>query len=294
MRSQNHLALGVSLWVLLLAGTTSAMAQADTSFDTGCGELPFQSIAKKHPIDDHCGIEGVTAPTDTGNQQQNRLKNNFCLKSTPVVVKPADLVTLQKKVDGLTGFKYGSGRSVPKDRTPLQNIGTSGGKTIGEGTLVTVVGYMVDAHYSDVKAGEGVNCKQSGNEPNDIHFSISTRKVNLSTDKKAKQAQLCKLVTGEISPHSRPEDWEAASLARVDNVRVRLTGQLFFDASHVPCRPNKPVNPARKSVWEIHPIYRIEVCKDGTQCRATADADWVALDAWIHDQQELEVGEPQD
>ena len=294
MSSQNHLALAVSLWLLLLAGTTSAMAQPDTSFDTGCGDPPFNAIAKKHPIDDHCGIEGVTSPTDTGNQQQNRLKNNFCLRDTPVVIKPADLVTLQKKVDKLVGFKYGSGRSVPKDRTPLKDIGTSGGKTIGEGTLVTVVGYMVDPHYSDVKEGEGVNCKQPGNEPNDIHFSISTGKVNLSADKKAKQAQLCKLVTGEISPHFRPEDWEVAPLGRVGNVPVRLTGQLFFDASHVPCRPNKPVNPARKSVWEIHPIYRMEVCKDTSQCRSTVDADWVPLDQWVHQQQDEDVGEPQD
>jgi hypothetical protein len=45
------------------------------------------------------------------------------------------------------------------------------------------------------------------------------------------------------------------------HLQVRLKGQLFFDASHVPCRPGKPVNPARSSVWEIHPIYSVDVCK---------------------------------
>jgi len=294
MNLRNHLALGASLGVLLLAAMGSAVAQPDTSFDTGCGDLPFKTIAKKHPIDDFCGIEGVTAAEDTGNQQQNRLKNNFCRRGTPVVIKPTDLVTLQKKVDKLEGFKYGSGRSVPKDRTPLKDIGTSGGKPIGEGTLVTIVGFMVDAHYSDVKEGEGVNCKKKGNEPNDIHFSISTKRVTLSSDKKKKQAQLCKLVTGEISPHSRPEEWEVDSLDKLQDARVRLTGQLFFDASHKPCKPNQPVNPARKSVWEIHPTYRIEVCKDGSPCRAAVDDDWVAFDQWVHSQQETEIGEPHD
>lgn len=90
--------------------------------------------------------------------------------------------------------KSGSGRSVPTDREPLKELLSKNGGTIGEGTLVTVAGYMIDPHYSDVKKGEGVNCKRHGNEPNDIHFSIGTKWVDVDElDKDAKQAQLCSL-----------------------------------------------------------------------------------------------------
>ena len=47
-------------------------------------------------------------------------------------------------------------------------------------------------------------------------------------------------------------------------LQLRLTGQLFYDASHKPCvfSGGKIVerhSPERRSIWEIHPIYRIEV-----------------------------------
>ncbi|MBZ5521925.1 MAG: hypothetical protein LAP21_06760 [Acidobacteriia bacterium] len=273
--------------------TIYAMGQADTPFETGCGPVPFHDIAVEHKgVDDVCGIGGVAGDTDVGNQQQNRAKNNFCLTGDPVTVRTTDLLTLQKKVDDLEDFRYGSGRSVPKDRSPLQDLATVGGKKVGEGTLVEIVGYMMDPHYSDVSKGEGVNCKKSGNERNDIHFSISRLWRDIDyTDRKQVQAALCKLVTGEISPHFRPESWEVEHLSKLENIPVRLTGQLFFDASHVPCRAGKPVNPARASVWEIHPIYAIDVCKTKTKCRANVDSDWITMDAWAQKQHEDEESE---
>ena len=280
-------------FVLLIAGVIGASCQPDTPFVTPCGAMPFQSIAVEHKgVDDVCGIDGVTSPGDVGNIQQNAIKNNFCLKSDPVQLKPQDLITLQKKVDALQDFKFGSGRSVPKDRTPLHDIATFSGTSVGEGVLVQVVGYMVDPHYSDVKAGEGVNCKKHGNEPNDIHFSIASKWIEIDdSNSKAKQAQLCKLVTGEISPHYRPETWEVSDLTQLERIPLRLTGQLFFDASHVPCRPGKPVNPARASVWEIHPIYAIDVCKSKNQCRVSVASDWIPLNEWVEAQHEQNVSE---
>jgi hypothetical protein len=270
-------------------------AQEGTAFEAGCA-LPFQAIAVQHKgIDDSCGIAGVASEKDVGNQQQNRIKNNFCLKSTPIMLKPTDLVTLQAKVDALADFKYGSGRSVPADRSPLKNVWSDNGSPIGEGVLVVVVGYMIDPHYSDVKKGEGVNCKEHGNQPNDIHFSIGTKWIDVDElDAESKQAQLCKLVTGEISPHYRPETWEVDHLSKLVRVPVRLTGQLFFDASHVPCRPGKPVNPARRSVWEIHPIYRVDVCKSKKQCRVDVESDWISLNEWADAQEEHNASESEE
>lgn len=283
-------AVGIIAALLLLSAYV--LAQADTAFDPGC-QLPFQSIALKHKgFDDACGIEGITSPTDVGNQQQNRIKNDFCLKSQPVILKPDDLAGLQKKVDALDDFKYGSGRSVPKDRSPLNDIGKKNDTAIGEGTLVVVVGYMIDPHYSDVKKGEGVNCKTPGDETNDIHFNIANKWIDVDQlDTDAKQAQLCKLVSGEISPHFRPEGWEVDHLDKLAHLQVRLKGQLFFDASHVPCRPGKPVNPARSSVWEIHPIYKVDVCKKKKGCQVDVDSDWISLNEFSGQEDEKNASE---
>lgn len=276
----------------LLLLSIPSMAQQGTKFEAGC-QLPFESIALEHKgFDDSCGIGGVAASTDVGNQQQNRIKNGFCLTAKPVALKPQDLAALQKKVDALSDFKFGSGLSVPIDRSPLKDISSKNGVPIGEGTLVVVVGYMIDPHYSDVKAGEGVNCKHPGNEPNDIHFNIGSKWVEVDQlDKDAKKAQLCKLISGEISPHFRPESWEVDHLDKLVRIPVRLTGQLFFDASHVPCRPNKPVNPARSSVWEVHPIYNVEVCKTKKHCRVDVDSDWITLNDFSKDEDERNASE---
>lgn len=293
-QTSRHLLPTIAL-VGLLVASSSLRAQVNTEFHAGC-PLPFDAIAEEHVgVDDYCGIEGETAVDDTGNQQQNRIKNDFCLKGDPVVIAPNTLVRLQKRIDQQGKIKYGSGRSTPVDRTPLQDVLTVSGEKIGEGSLITMVGYVVDPHYADVSNGEGVNCKESGDEPNDIHFSISSRPVTIDySDKKASKAQLCKLVTAEISPHFRPAEWEVDQLDDLGEVQVRLKGQLFFDASHKPCSPGKNVNPARASVWEIHPIYSIDVCKSGGPCRATVDADWTPLDKWEAAKGEVRPDETED
>jgi hypothetical protein len=60
-------------------------------------------------------------------------------------------------------------------------------------------------------------------------------------------------------------------------LRVRLTGPLFYDASHKPCILNsagkviRRESPARQTIWEIHPVYSIEVFD-------TSKSKWVDLD----------------
>jgi len=52
-----------------------------------------------------------------------------------------------------------------------------------------------------------------------------------------------------------------------------------FDASHVPCAPDKEANPARLSLWEIHPVYAIDVCSETTiaACRIDDESLWTPL-----------------
>src|SRR6266478_3301301 len=68
-------------------------------------------------------------------------------------------------------------------------------------------------------------------------------------------------------PHHRPLEWTACNVNDVANsgLRVRVSGQQFFDGSHLPCKNGIPdgSNPKRASLWEIHPIYSFEVCPAG-------------------------------
>jgi hypothetical protein len=60
---------------------------------------------------------------------------------------------------------------------------------------------------------------------------------------------------------------------------VRVRGPLFFDASHVPCTPDKEANLARLSLWEIHPAYAIDVCSETTiaTCGIDDESLWTPL-----------------
>jgi hypothetical protein len=77
--------------------------------------------------------------------------------------------------------------------------------------------------------------------------------------------------------------WNNDNLDQVIDLErpVRITGQLFFDGSHVPCKDGEPVgsNPRRLSVWEIHPIYHLDVCKFETlqKCDPAKATAWQPL-----------------
>jgi hypothetical protein len=66
---------------------------------------------------------------------------------------------------------------------------------------------------------------------------------------------------------------------------VRIAGQLFFDGSHVACTSEGKAgfNPITKhndferlALWEIHPIYAIDICKhsEKSQCSASDRSAW--------------------
>ena len=47
-------------------------------------------------------------------------------------------------------------------------------------------------------------------------------------------------------------------------------------------------SPKRISLWEIHPVYAIDVCKKKSisSCRRDVESDWEALDVFLsHDEE---------
>jgi len=262
--------------VLLVPG--AAFAQG--SFSDHCANgspLPFAAIEVKQPIDQSCGVQGTsTAPANS--HLQNQVKNNFCATvpgGQPETITPQNLVDLQAR----TTVPSGQGKE-PTDRTPLQNL--------GEGKLVRMAAFLFEAHYADLGSGETVNCNGATAADNDVHIALVSQA----------DAKECDSVTAEISPHYRPASWaqignfetynsktkqyapNPAMAARLQAQPYRITGQLFFDASHEPCPCTTTCTPSRSSDWEIHPVYSIEVCKAGTACDQNNDSDWLAFDAW--------------
>lgn len=235
-------------------------------FNAGC-PVPFENLKSTGRPVDHCGIDG-TGSTES-QLTQNRAKNNLCLTARPVPITHLSFVKLQAAVEQ-KNIAFGSPQHLPEDRSLLQNLYTTTyGDRIGEGVLVAYVGYVLNAHYSDVSSGESVNCKMLGKINNDIHITLAPNPT----------ATACQGIVAEIIPHFRPLAWEdIVSMPR--NHPVRIIGQLFFDASHHPCRPRKPASPPRVSLWEIHPIYAIDICKGTTptQCQGNDPQAWIPFD----------------
>jgi hypothetical protein len=262
----------------LLWAAVVCMAQA--GFPDHCSDgsaLPFASIEVKHTIDSTCGLTGkATAPAKS--KLQNAVKDNFCAGSggtPPEEFTPQKLIDLQAATTVPSGF-----RKEPSDRQPLTDL--------GEGKLVRMKAFLVEAHHADLGGGETVNCNGGTESQNDIHMAMGA-----TTD-----TQECDSVSAEISPHYRPKSWDEighyerfnqstkkyvpdpAMDARLRAHPYRITGQLFFDASHKVCPCGTTCTPVRASLWEIHPVYAIEVCKAGTACDESNDDHWLAFDDW--------------
>ena len=99
-------------------------------------------------------------------------------------------------------------------------------------------------------------------------------------------------MTAEIISHRRPIDWDIlgrmtgtpaakkltiaqGKLADENLTRpIRVRGQLMFDASQPLCTANGQRSgnePARRSGWEIHLVYAIDVCKATSMATCAMD-----------------------
>lgn len=231
---------------------SAQISKQQGTFTPAC-TLPFNGV-RNPASDDRCGIQG--GKSDPSSQAESEAKNNFCAPTHDV-----DVMTYQKLIE-----LQGQSTNVPKnlpDRKEVENL--------GEGNYVSYVAVIKDAHYSDTTGGEAVNCNQSGNPPNDIHIVLMSDSSD--TDE-------CHSTTAEMSPHYRPTNWTPARLNALGKP-VRIKGQLFYDNSHAICTASSRPNPKRASLWEIHPVYSIEVCQLGDldKCRnSTSPADWTAVE----------------
>lgn len=263
------------------APSHAAAGSQESALGLSCS-VPFDSIKQMHPIDDACGTDG-SASEGTAQAAQNDAKNNFCRTGTPTDLTFGDFDSLQQAAVA-RHVPFGSAFHLPSDRSVLASlIQASGGATIGEGTVVRLAAYVIDAHYSNVNNGESVNCQTPGQESNDIHIVLG----------QTPDDDPCKSVTAEMSPHFRPDMWTPDVLDQLAGRPLRFTGQLFFDASHKPCSNSSRASPPRRALFEIHPVYAVDVCRAPTvgdksallqQCANGDEDNWVSLQAWLGDE----------
>jgi hypothetical protein len=238
------------------------------SFSPGC-DSPTYPSSDGTPADSACGLEG----SGGAEAAQNKAKNDFCASGDPQATSFDDLKNLQAQVTSDTSINWGNRNTADRkkgpttDRAPLEQM--------GEGKLVVVNGFVLIARQ---EGAESVNC---GKVPpatppyHDIHISLVPS---------ADETSECNGIVVEMSPHHRPAEWTAANVNKLGKAHlpVRVTGHLFFDSSHLPCDGGQASagNPKRFSLWEVHPIYKLEVCTGNCD----GDGTWVALSDWVNNQ----------
>ncbi|HEX7956877.1 MAG TPA: hypothetical protein VF508_08050 [Pyrinomonadaceae bacterium] len=247
---------------------------AAVKFKPACAKPKYPSPAPSASpeIDSECGLNGAGAGPEGA---QDAVKNNFCATgATPRAVTVASLTGLQAQVEKNASINFGSAargsrkKGPTTDRAPL--------KKLGEGQLVSLRAYILTARP---EGPESVNCKTGvADKPafHDIHISLVAS---------ADVTDECSGVVAEMSPHHRPDSWSHVNLDKVARAQlpVRVTGQLYFDSSHFPCANGQSAgagNPKRVSLWEVHPIYKFEVCTAGCDGAGT----WQTLDEWAKSQ----------
>ncbi len=267
--------------VSLVAGVALALLTGEgfaSGFDPGC-EVYFDDIAKRRPIDRWCEASGAASPGP--HAEQNKAKNDFCahVGRSVVNLRTSDFLDLETAVDS-AGIAFGGRQPdgsyrLPADRSDLTRLIRIDGVDVGEGSFVRYVGFIANARYAPKNSGESVNCNRNRWQYKDIHLEL------LATNAPAATTGCNPWITAEISPHLRPDRWRVKHLHAVqrNSNPIRVSGHLFFDGSHEAC----PDSNYRLSIWEIHPVYAIDVCTNFSlpECDIDDEAAWTPLHEWV-------------
>ncbi len=236
--------------------TTAATDQGSQDFAQSCESPAFPS--EPTLVDSACGVAG----SGGAETAQNKQKDDFCASGDPEAIDFDKLKELQTQVANDASINWGNRNAATHQKGPATDRAHL--QQIGEGKLVSLNGFVFIARQ---EGKESVNCGPAvPNQPvyHDIHISI----VN-----NASEADECNSVVVEMSPHHRPVEWSAENVEKLakSHTPVRVTGHLFFDSSHVPCVSGQSVagNPKRFSLWEIHPVYKFEVCTENCNAQGT-------------------------
>ena len=156
----------------------------------------------------------------------------------------------------------------PADRDQIKSIETAEG-TVGEGSRVRLVAFLSEG-TPHANNGESVNCNLKKEANNDIHISVTETKNGSEFEG----------IVVEMIPQDRPENWTSQEIKKLRGKVLLIEGGLFYDNLHVAngdaSNPVPGGQPKRFSLWEIHPVTSVKVCKKPkvSQCDPERASDW--------------------
>lgn len=259
--------LGRQLWSALILVLSAVLCGAAQGQSCPNPQYPSPSPA---PIDStSCGPAG----SGGAETSQNEAKNNFCASGPAQPTTISQMVALQQQVQTDKSIPFGNPDTHPLTTRPGPATDRSALVKLGEGNEVVVSGFVKIARQ---EGAESVNCGTGKGVPDQPEY----HDMHISIVESYSQGE-CSGVVVEMIPHHRPTSWTSDLVNQVAAAKlpVRVIGQLMVDSSHTPCVSGRAVSgdPARASLWEVHPIYKFEVC---TQSDCSSGSGWVPLEAW--------------
>lgn len=213
---------------------------------------------------------GVALKKTSDGGLRNMAKRHIPAGTSAATLDLADFAMLQADVDQKTGVDAAQQKSqFAPTRDALQHLNTAHGM-VSEGELVQVVVHVTIARDEHP---ESVNC--AGKDGMDIHLSLGPQGATEYPG-----------IVGEIIPQlPKPTGWDSTTLNRLHTAQlpVLVVGGLTYDNEHLvngdPAH-KKSGQPARMSLWEVHPITEFFVCESGT-CDPAQRGQWIALTDWV-------------
>jgi hypothetical protein len=120
-----------------------------------------------------------------------------------------------------------------------------------EGIPISIEGYLAGVK---LEGPESTNCHASDNDLRDYHLWLT------STPNEDRSASIVVEATPRV--RAKHPSWSITNLNHLvkEQQKVRISGWLMLDPEH----PDQ-VGKTRGTIWEIHPIMKIEVENDGWQ-----------------------------
>ena len=169
---------------------------------------------------------------------------------------------------------------------------------LGEGNIHTVIAYLYFAEDTGKGTAtlppnsETANCKLTATNTFDYHLGLgfdpalaaSARSGRPKPGDAAFTALEKHSVVAEMTPYTRHTKWTFDRVNALQGQQVKIVGQLMVDNTHFNKKDDCHFSPAqpgcwRSTVWEIHPITQLYVCKASGGCTVSSPAsDWTKLD----------------
>jgi hypothetical protein len=195
----------------------------------------------------------------------NQLKRTVPPEGTPITLTFDTFSQLQSAAVELVD----QGVEIPPaERNQIKSIETTEG-TVGEGSRVRLVAFLSEGK-PHANNGESVNCNLKTEANNDIHVSVAETKNGSEFEG----------IVVEMIPQDRPATWTSSKIGTLRGKVLLIEGGLFYDNLHVAngdaSNPVPGGQPKRFSLWEIHPVTSVKVCKKTTisKCDPDRAADW--------------------